>query len=145
MHPVDAVEKAKVRDYENWMMSSISQSDFNRMQARCQQARGEFSPDPEATSDERKLHEDILADCRNRLWPAIHSRMDAPSTIGVGAPDMLICADKGRIIIIECKTAKGKLSTKQLAWKMVLERNGHKYHVVRSFAEYLKVVEEMMK
>ena len=126
-------------------MSSISQSDFERMQARCQQARGELPPDPQATTDEKKLHEDILADCRNRLWPVIHSRMDAPSTIGVGVPDLVIFAERGIVLIIECKTKSGKLRPEQLAWKMILERNGHKHFVVRSFAEYLKVVEELMK
>lgn len=126
-------------------MSSISQSDFERMQARCQQARGELPPDPPATSDERKLHEDILADCRNRLWPVIHSRMDAPSTIGVGVPDLVIFAERGIVLIIECKTKNGKLRPEQLAWKMILERNGHKHWLVRSFAEYLKAVEELMK
>lgn len=119
-------------------MSSISQSDFERMQARCQQARGELPPDPQATTDEKKLHEDILADCRNRLWPVIHSRMDAPSTIGVGVPDLVIFAERGIVLIIECKTKSGKLRPEQLAWKMILERNGHKHFVVRSFAEYLK-------
>lgn len=122
---------------------TISESDFNRMQARCQQARGGLPPDPHATSNEKKLHEDILADCKNRLWAVIHSRMDAPSTIGVGVPDLVIFADKGRVIIIECKTANGKLRPEQLAWKMILERNGHQHFVVRSFGEYLKVVNNL--
>ena len=115
------------------------------MQARCQQARGELPPDPQATTDEKKLHEDILADCRNRLWPVIHSRMDTPSTIGVGVPDLVIFAERAIVLIIECKTKSGKLRPEQLAWKMILERNDHKHFVVRSFAEYLKVVEELMK
>jgi hypothetical protein len=71
--------------------------------------------------------------------------MDMPSTIGVGAPDMLILATDGRLFIIECKGAKGKLSMDQLAWKMLLERNGHTYHVVRSFEEYLNAITDAGK
>jgi hypothetical protein len=29
----------------------------------------------------------------------------------------------------------------QLGWKMLLERNGHKFAVVRSFMDFLNVVE----
>jgi hypothetical protein len=123
---------------------TISESDFNRMQARCQQARGEFPPDPQATSDEKKLHEEILADCKNRLWPVIHSRMDAPSTIGVGVPDFVIFAERAIVIVIECKAGNSKLRPEQLAWKMILERNGHKHFVVRSFAGYLRVVNNLL-
>ena len=123
----------------------ISEADFQRMQLRCQGVHGKTPATREAAPEEKGLHEEILLDCRNRMWPVIHSRMDVPSTIGVGAPDLIIFASGGRIFIIECKSKTGKMSTEQLAWKMVLERNGHTYHLVRSFNEYLDVISEKPK
>jgi hypothetical protein len=58
-----------------------------------------------------------------------------------GVPDFVIFADGGRVFAIECKPAKGKLTPEQAGWRMMLQRNGHKFAVVRSMTEFLGAVE----
>jgi hypothetical protein len=117
----------------------ISAQQFQDMQARCTAGRGEAVP-ADAVNDEGSLHDQILAECRLRLWPVSHSRMDMATTQGKGTPDFCIAADGGRTFWVECKTAKGKLSPEQLGWQMLLERNGHHYSVIRSFSEFLELI-----
>ncbi len=81
---------------------------------------------------------------RRRLWPTIHSRMDAATTTAKGVPDFVIFADGGRVFAVECKTRKGKLTPEQIGWRVLLERNGHKFAVVRSFTEFQDVVENWL-
>jgi hypothetical protein len=120
----------------------ISAFQFEQMQARCAAGRGVAVPAvADAVSDEGGLHDEILAECRRRLWPAVHSRMDMATTQGKGTPDFCIAADGGRTFWIECKTAKGKLTPEQIGWRMMLQRNGHKYAVVRSMTEFFGAVE----
>ena len=95
---------------------------------------------PEAVEDEGGLHDDIIAQCRHRLWPVIHSRMDMATTTATGAPDFVIFADAGRVFAVESKTKTGKQTPQQIGWQMLMERNGHRYHLVRSLAEFLDLV-----
>jgi hypothetical protein len=120
----------------------ITTEQFEAMQARCAAGRGEAGPvAADAVSDEGELHDQILSDCKRRLWPVCHSRMDARTTTALGCPDFVIAADNGRVFWIECKTAKGKLTPEQMGWRMLLERLGHKFAVCRSFEDFLAVIE----
>ena len=47
---------------------------------------------------------------------------------------------EGRVFLIECKTAKGKLTPEQAGMKAWAEKLGHKPEVVRSFEEFLEIV-----
>jgi hypothetical protein len=118
---------------------AISTLDFERMQARCNARRG-HAVTPDAVECEAGLHEAIISECRARLWPVIHSRMDAKTTTAKGAPDFTIFADGGRVFSIECKSKTGKQTPEQIGWQMLLERNGHAYRVVRSLTEFLDLV-----
>lgn len=91
---------------------------------------------------EGDLHDQIEAECRRRMWPVIHSRMDMRTTTAKGVPDFVIFASLCRVFCIECKTKTGKLSVEQAGFKLMLNRNGHNYHVVRSFNEFLEIVKE---
>lgn len=90
---------------------------------------------------ESELHSLIKQECSRRQWlcfiGATHKRAWRP----LGEPDALIYADGGRCFMIECKTAKGKLRPEQIGVAMLAERLGHKVHVIRSFGEFLKVVD----
>jgi hypothetical protein len=120
----------------------ITTEQFNEMQARVAAGRHQSEPvGPDAVTDEGDLHDQILSECKRRLWPAVHSRMDMATTTARGCPDFVIFADAGRVFAIECKTAKGKLTPEQMGWKMLLERNGHRYALVRSFEDFLGVIE----
>jgi hypothetical protein len=86
-------------------------------------------------SSEAPLHEHILARCRALGYYVIHSRMDWPTSVAVGAPDFVIAARDGRVVWIECKTAKGKLTAKQQAHVAWLRALGHDVFVCRSKGE----------
>lgn len=88
---------------------------------------------------ERSLHEAIMAYCRSRCWPVVHSRMDRPATCGVGTPDFVIAMPGGRTLWIEAKTRFGKLRPEQLAWMAALRHVGHEAHVVRSMEEFVAI------
>lgn len=125
---------------ENRVITSLQ---FEQMQARCAAGRGEVVP-AEGVEHEGGLHDEILAECRRRLWPCVHSRMDMATTTAKGCPDFIIFADGGRCFAIEAKTKRGKLTMEQQAWRMMLQRLNHRYSVVRSFNEFLDVVENWL-
>ncbi|MGA2685901.1 MAG: hypothetical protein ABSF51_12705 [Verrucomicrobiota bacterium] len=113
------------------------------MQARCAAGRHLSGPvSADAVDSEGALHDEIISECRARLWPVIHSRMDAKTTTAKGAPDFVIFADAGRVFAVECKTRTGKQTPEQIGWQMLLERNGHAYRIVRSMADFLAVVNQ---
>ncbi len=90
---------------------------------------------------EADLHDEILDDCRRRGWHAIHSRMDLPTTTGVGDPDFVIMADLGKVYFIECKSKTGKVTPAQAALQAQAMRLGHTVHVIRNMREYIEVVQ----
>lgn len=91
-------------------------------------------------SKESDIHEKILAYCRSKGWPVVHSRMDVPQTAGIGTPDFVIALPEGRTAWVEAKTSKGKISQEQLAWMAALRCNGHLAAVVRSFDEFIILI-----
>lgn len=117
------------------MTPRMTESEFHAYQAR-QFHHHESAKTDNAVDKESDLHEAILADCRRRGWHAIHSRMDLPTTTGVGDPDFVILADLGKVYLVECKSKNGKLTTAQLALQTQAEVLGHTIHVVRSIQEY---------
>lgn len=113
-------------------------ADFLRMQCRLKtkdlSISGPLKGDP--VSRESKLHDQIMEECRTRRWLVIHSRMDMPATVAKGVPDFVIMADKGRLLLVECKSKTGKLTIEQMAFGIMAEELGHKVHVVRSLEEF---------
>jgi hypothetical protein len=94
---------------------------------------------PDATDDESELQDAIIAECRRRGWWVDYSRMDLATTRPRGAPDLYVFAHE-KLLIIECKTKKGKQTPEQVGVAMMLEKLGHKLHVIRSFREFLELV-----
>ena len=92
-------------------------------------------------TNEGQLHDEILAWCRSKGFPVVHSRMDRPATSGIGTPDFVVALPKGQTVWVEAKTAKGKLRPEQAAWIAALRHHGHQAHVVRSFAEFLHLTQ----
>ena len=92
-----------------------------------------------SSSSESDLHDAIFAECRRRGWIAFHGSMAHATKRVAGEPDYQIYADRGRVFLIEVKSAKGKLSPDQLAIKCWAAKLGHTVHVVRSMAEFLEI------
>lgn len=93
-----------------------------------------------AVAREADLHDAILAHCRAKGWPVVHSRMDRPSTSGVGTPDFVVALPSGTTVWIEAKASGGKLRPEQAAWLAALRILGHRAEVVRSLPEFLALV-----
>jgi hypothetical protein len=91
-------------------------------------------------TDESKLQDDIEQYCLSKGWYPIRSRMDRPTTVMPGCPDLIIFADNGRNFQVECKAKNRKQTTEQMAAQAWLNKLGHNYHLVRSFEEFLEVV-----
>jgi hypothetical protein len=107
-------------------------------------ARGKntvFKPNP-AEEREVALHERIKAYCKAQwpVWMFIHARSDRQSTIAVGAPDFVIFLPGGHVVCLECKTRTGKLTAEQKAWAYQMNVLGHTVHEVRSFEQFLNIV-----
>ena len=89
---------------------------------------------------ESALHERIIAVCRANGWIYRRDRMDMKTSGTIGWPDFTILASAGRTFLIECKTAKGKLTTQQAGLAMKAESLGHTVHVVRSMSEFYNII-----
>lgn len=91
-----------------------------------------------------------------RLNPNVHAlRMNAGLTLrkdasgnrraikGVepGTPDILVMLCGGRVLWLECKTEKGKLTQTQQLWHEQAARLGHTAIVVRSLNEAVQAVD----
>lgn len=91
-----------------------------------------------ATVREAELHRKILDYCQARGWPRVYSRMDVPSTAGIGTPDFVIAMPDAKTLWIEAKVGGGKVRPEQAAWIASLRILGHRARVVWSFDEFLE-------
>lgn len=98
------------------------------------------APPEDAEAREEDLHDKIEAECRRRGWVVVHSRMDRATTTACGVCDFIVFAERGVVILMECKSRAGKLTTAQLAFMAAMRKNGHTVHTVRSFSEFLAIV-----
>lgn len=93
----------------------------------------------DGVKNEKDLHAEILRECRNRGWIAFHGSMAHSTFRTLGEPDFVILGERGRVVLVECKTKKGKLSPDQAAIAHWAENLGHKIHVVRSLKEFMEL------
>ncbi len=91
-------------------------------------------------TDEAELHCKIYDECMARGWIALHGSMAARTHRTLGEPDFVILADAGRVLFVECKTARGKLSEHQQAMIRHAFKFGHDIHIVRSLADFLEII-----
>lgn len=95
---------------------------------------------PEATLDECELQDRIIAHCRYKGWFVIYSGMHRKTSTPIGTPDLVIYADQERVFTIETKSNTGKQRPEQIGVQLMLEKCGHKYHLIRSFEQFLELV-----
>lgn len=89
---------------------------------------------------ERDLHSQIFEECRRRGWIAFHGSMAERTHRTKGEPDFIILTDDKRALLVECKTATGKLTTEQQAMIAHARKLGHTIHVVRSMQEFSTII-----
>lgn len=88
---------------------------------------------------EADLHREILAECKRRGFIAFHGSMAHSTFRTPGEPDFIILADKGRVILVECKAGKGKLSPEQRAIHIWADVLGHTVHVIRTLHQFIEL------
>lgn len=118
-----------------------TQSDLNAYELRQRKPSALSKHEGGTEALESSIQEAIRSECNRRGWICNGSRMDLPTTTIIGSPDFWILADKGRLILVECKRPKGgKLSSEQRGYHLWAERLGHKVNVVRSLEEFLAIL-----
>lgn len=85
---------------------------------------------------ESDLHEAIIAECKRRGWIYFHGSMAHRTRRTIGEPDFCILIPNGRVLLIECKSAKGKIRPEQAGMIYWAQKLGHKISVVRNFREF---------
>lgn len=127
----------------------ITPSQFQEMVLRVEKNRGQEEKSPieiSGSGDEHEtdLHRRIVWWCDSQFpfVPYIHARTDKRSTIAVGCVDFALFY-KSKCLLIECKSAKGKMSIEQLAWMRQVNEQGFMVHVVRDFKSFLKLIESV--
>lgn len=114
----------------------ITPTQYSIMLARTNCHNSQQKPH-DACKSEMELHYQIIDECRQRGWIALRSRSDMPTGRPLGEPDFIILADCGKILLVECKSKTGKLSSEQIGFSVMADKLGHKVHLVRSFAEFM--------
>ncbi|MDE2020776.1 MAG: VRR-NUC domain-containing protein [Patescibacteria group bacterium] len=89
---------------------------------------------------ESDLHDAIVAECKRRGWIYFHGSMAHRTRRTIGEPDFCILIPGGRVLMIECKSAKGKIRPEQAGMIYWAQKLGHVIHVVRSVEEFLEII-----
>lgn len=105
-------------------------------------AKGKGQPTPPSSGVEKEseLHAEILAYCKSKGWIAFHGSMAHSTFRTEGEPDFVILTDGGRVLMVEAKTAKGKLSPAQQAIHAWASKLGHKIEVCRSLKDFIVLI-----
>lgn len=88
---------------------------------------------------ESDLHESIRKECLRRGWLAFHGSMAHKTFRTEGEPDFVILCDGGKVLLVECKTRKGKLSIEQAGIHAWAAKLGHSIHTIRSMEEFYRL------
>lgn len=91
---------------------------------------------------EKDLQNYIVSYCVRNDWLYFRQRMDRKATSTLGQPDFIIFPGDNKTLLIECKTASGRLSEAQEALFQKFEKRGYKVHLVRSYVAFFALLKE---
>lgn len=94
---------------------------------------------------EQQLHYDIMEECERRGWLYFHGAMCKRTHRTSGEPDFHCLLPNGKVLFIECKTRRGKLSESQQSISAHMNRLGHALHVVRSIQDFMQIVDGALR
>jgi hypothetical protein len=95
----------------------------------------------QAVAVESDLHGEILDECKRRGWIALHGSMAHRTYRNLGEFDFTILADCGRVLLVEAKAKRGKLSPEQRALHAWARKLGHTVYAVRSMSDFVWAVQ----
>jgi hypothetical protein len=127
-----------------------TQEQFEEYQARRKHAgyvpllshSREISSKDDSQPDQGKeidLQSKIERFCRGHGFYFFHDR--SRECNAKGFPDLVIALKAGRVIWLELKSAKGRLRPDQKQVRMMLLALGHEWHEVRSYRQFLRIVQ----
>jgi hypothetical protein len=90
--------------------------------------------------EEIAIHNQIKAFLHRNYIRYLYASPNKRSTLPVGYPDFTIFGSHFRVVFIEVKTAKGKLTKEQLDWQIHLITRGHFHYVVGSYLEAIDLI-----
>lgn len=125
----------------------MTQAEYLQLCARLEANKAKRDPDDAGeraagVEHEADLHEAIMSSCRSRGWLVFHGSMAHRTHRSLGEPDLFVIADHGRFFMVECKSKTGKLTIEQQGVVLWAAKLGHTVHVIRSLAEFEKIVTE---
>lgn len=92
-------------------------------------------PDP---GKERDLQAKIERYCRDHAWFFFHDR--SRECNAKGFPDLVVALPAGRVVWLELKSARGRLSPEQKQVRLMLLALGHEWYEVRSYRRFMEIV-----
>lgn len=109
--------------FRDWSIDQVMQHNL-RVDRQSRPATAEPSHvEPKGAAAERDMHVEFIEWLRAREIFFIHSRMDRPSTIGVGDPDFVLLHG-GKGCAVEFKRPSKRLSQAQAERLAMLQRTG---------------------
>ena len=102
--------------------------------------KDDVDPEVPDTGSERRLLARCLEYCKEHGYPVFHDWSRKKNR--AGWPDLFIFMPKGRLVLIELKSAGRKLRTEQQEFKCMLMWLGFNIHVVRSYRKFLEIMKE---
>lgn len=76
--------------------------------------------------------------CRDRGFYFFHDRSRKDNARGM--PDLVIALRAGRVLWLELKSARGRLRPEQKQVRLMLLQLGQEWHEIRSYKQFLEVV-----
>ena len=93
---------------------------------------------------EKLIQRRIIEYCRSQNWLCCAGAMHLPTARPPGEPDMYIWIP-GRIVPVEVKTSRGKLSPEQVVFHHLASKLGHQILVVRSLQEFIEAINGILR
>ncbi len=103
-------------------------------------ACSEPSSTPGVTDEVEQLHKPIIKWLREHDWPFFYGNPTKRTGRTLGEPDFVVCAPKGIVILVECKTEKGQLTKEQDKLRKRLAVLGHHVWIIRSWSDFADAI-----
>jgi hypothetical protein len=124
-------------------MTHLTEEEYQILQQRLNPSPNHFSGDTPDPGPESRLLSKCLEYCKERGYPAFHDRSRGKNQ--PGWPDLLVFLPRGKVILIELKSAKGIFRKEQEALARQFMYLKHRWFKVRSFTKFLEIMEEETK
>jgi len=123
------------------------QADLDAYIAKFNKRVKPYHPETMDTPDEgpeSDLQNKIVAWAKNKGYPCLSLRQskNAKTMLTPGWPDVVLALPAKRVVFIELKSKKGRLSAEQKNMKIMFLYLQQEWYEIRSFSKFLEVIEK---